>query len=486
MEKSIFRNTIYKVLLNVCNIIIPVLVGPYITRVLDKDVYGIYNSTNATFSVFLIVGAFGIYNYGLREISRVRDNKEKTQKLFNELLIISLISNAIVSGVYIAYALMTTTGYTTLLYGLFAIQFVGNAVYIEWINEAMENYSFITLKTVIIRLIYVAAIFLFIRKGSDLIPYTLIMSLSYTLNCVVSFVYVIQKVPLCFKGLDLKQHLKPLFIVFVIMNVTILYTQSDKIMLGTYVSDVEVSVYQIPHYIMGMINSLAVAVAAVSIPRLSHVLHNQGERDFLNLHRTISHSFLFMLFPACMGVLVLSKEIILLYGSEKYLECVIPMALFSLVFIPNAYSYLYGDTFLFITGHERTLAFFHFIGGMTNVTLNFLLIKMDKFNASTSIITLTIAFTLVALICYLYIRLYLKVRVCVLDKTIVRYILLSLSFIPIAWAIKLLELGTVLTAGLTMLSCGTVYIGVLALCKDDNIQIIGRKLSGIIRRIRSK
>lgn len=300
--KSIFRNTVFKLLLNICNIIVPILVGPYITRVLDKEVYGTYNAANAAFAIFLSIGSLGLYNYGMREISRVRDNKAAADKLFSELLVISLISNAVVSAVYIAYALLTTAGTITLLYVLFAIQFVGNAVYIEWVNEALENYRFITVKTVIVRALYVAAMFLFVRKGSDLLPYTLILSLTYTVNCLASFFYVSRKIRISFHGLRLLPHLRPLLIVFIIMNVSVLFTQIDKIMLGHFVGEVAVSVYQIPHYIMSMIYSLAVAVAAVSMPRLSNVLHAEGPDAFLRLHRNVSRSFLFLLFPACVGV----------------------------------------------------------------------------------------------------------------------------------------------------------------------------------------
>lgn len=486
MGKSIFRNTIFKVLLNLCNIIIPVLVGPYITRVLDKDVYGIYNATNASFFIFLTIGAFGIYNYGLREISRVRDDKEMTAKLFNELLVISLISNALISVIYVAYALLTTTGTTTLLYGLFAIQFIGNAVYIEWVNEAMENYRFITLKTIIIRLLYVAAIFIFVRKGTDLLPYTLIMSLTYTLNCLASFLYVSRSIRISFRGLHLLQHIKPLIMVFIIMNVNMLYTQTDKIMLGAFVNDVEVSVYQIPHYIMGMINSLAVAVAAVSIPRLSHVLHTEGFGAFRDLHQTVSHSFLFMLFPACMGVFCLSREVIVLYGSTKYLECVLPMALFALTYIPSAYSYLLGDVFLFLTGYERMLAFFNFIGGGINVLLNFVLIALGRFNALTAVATLFIAYTAVGIICYLYIRLHLKIRVTLVDRTILRYFLLSLSFLPIVWLIKQLQFGPLFTSAIAILVCGTLYCGVLILVKDSNMQLILNKVFRPVKQLLHK
>lgn len=176
----------------------------------------------------------------------------------------------------------------------------------------------------------------------------------------------------------------------------------------------------------------------------------------------------------------------MLYGSTKYLECVLPMTLFALTYIPSAYSYLLGDIFLFLTGHERILAFFNFIGGGINVLLNFVLIGLDRFNALTAVATLFIAYTAVGIICYLYIRFQLKIRVTLVDRTILRYFLLSLSFIPIVWLIKLLQFGPLLTSAIAILVCGSLYCGILILVKDSNMQLILNKVFRPVKRLLHK
>ena len=52
MSKSILKNTLYKFSLSVFNIIIPVLVGPYINWLLGVEQVSLYNSANTmlTFS----------------------------------------------------------------------------------------------------------------------------------------------------------------------------------------------------------------------------------------------------------------------------------------------------------------------------------------------------------------------------------------------------------------------------------------------------
>jgi O-antigen/teichoic acid export membrane protein len=100
-QKSLFKNSIYKAILTIVNIIIPIFIGPYIARVLDVGLYGQYNKAYSEMQVFLIFAAFGVYNFGVREISKIRDDKKKVSQLFTNLFVISLISNIIVLALYL-------------------------------------------------------------------------------------------------------------------------------------------------------------------------------------------------------------------------------------------------------------------------------------------------------------------------------------------------------------------------------------------------
>ena len=46
MAKSITTNSIYNFILKVFRLIVPVLVGPYIQRLFDKELYGVFNDAS--------------------------------------------------------------------------------------------------------------------------------------------------------------------------------------------------------------------------------------------------------------------------------------------------------------------------------------------------------------------------------------------------------------------------------------------------------
>ena len=104
-KSSLGLNAVYKMILNIFNLLVPLFVGPYIAGLLSKEMYGIYNRVYAEFQVFMVIGAFGIYNYGVREISKVRSNLKQARSVFTSLFVIGIISNLVVTAFYILYFL---------------------------------------------------------------------------------------------------------------------------------------------------------------------------------------------------------------------------------------------------------------------------------------------------------------------------------------------------------------------------------------------
>ena len=212
LKSSLAKNAIYKVILNVFNLLVPLFVGPYVAGLLEPDLYGIYNRVYAEFQIFFIIGAFGIYNYGVREISKVRKDKDKFENIFTSLFVIGILSNLIVTIFYIGYILIRGNGIDSIVYLVMIIQMVSNVFYIEFVNEAVENYRFIALKTILIRILYLISIFAFVRKSTDVIIYSIVVSTTVLLNNLASFFYLKKQYRFNFKNLSILCHIVPLII----------------------------------------------------------------------------------------------------------------------------------------------------------------------------------------------------------------------------------------------------------------------------------
>ncbi len=164
MSKSISKNAIFNSILNLFNIILPIIIFQMISSTIGEELYGFIGASDSLTSYFLIFASFGVYTYGVREISRVRDNKIKLRQTFTNLFILTTVTNILAVLIYMLFTIVCYRNeayfYTYILMGL-NLSF--NIFYVEWVNQALENYGFIATKTVIIRIISCILTLLFIK-----------------------------------------------------------------------------------------------------------------------------------------------------------------------------------------------------------------------------------------------------------------------------------------------------------------------------------
>lgn len=474
MEKknTLFKNTIYKSMLSMVNIVVPLVIGPYIMRLLDVDLYGLYNRVFADFQMFLAFAGFGVYTLGVREISKIRNDKEKVSKLFTNLFVISFLSNMLVLIIYLMFSLITSTGLARVLYLVMSIQIIANVFYIEFVNEALENYKFITVKSIIVKIIYFLAVLLAVRNPHDIVIYAVVVSLTNFLNNIISFIYAKKRISFNFSEIEVKKYIKPLIAVLIITNVDLLYGQLDRVMLGKYVNDVSVTIYYTAYYLVSTLASIPYAIINVSIPRLSYLLKNEGKKIYEEkLNNSIS-SLLFIIVPMCLGVFVLSKEAIILYAGKKYVSAIVPLMIACITRIFISLESVMNNLVMYPNNREDRILKVSIVCGTSNLIVNCLLVLFKIFSPITALATTGLVELTIFIVHYIYARKKMNIDVQVFSKKNMTYILLSLLFIPISLIIRSLNLNFYINIIAIVLICSSMYFIILYIKKDNNLLFI--------------
>ena len=220
MKNSIIKNIIFKFSLEILRIIIPIISVPYIYRIFNPEIMGQIEFSQSIVGYFFIFAGFGVYTYGLREISRVRNNKEQRDKLFTDLFLISTVSSIVVTLLYFGYVYFKFNSDLMLKNMLLinSINLISYIFYIEWINEAFENYKFISQKTMIIKIINLICIFLFIKVSEDFYKYLFLINIFIFFNNFASFIYIRRYISFSFKNIEIKRYLFSLFLMIIALN----------------------------------------------------------------------------------------------------------------------------------------------------------------------------------------------------------------------------------------------------------------------------
>lgn len=468
-SNSILVNTISKGALNIFNIIVPILIYPYIYRILSSNTVGKIDYASTIFTYFSLVGLLGIYNYGLREIARKRDSLLEVNKIFKNLFVLGLISNAIVFVIYAIFVYYAISD--PILKKIMYVQglgIIGQMIYIEWVNEANEDYTFITIKTMLIRIVSICCIFLFVKQDSDFYIYVSITTATLIINNIISFVHIRKYVNLSicqlFNGIEIKPLIIPLTTILILNNTNLLYTVADKTILGIYKPAEEVAYYGIGQKVSEMVRILFLSLVYVMIPRLSYYLDNNFNAYKKGIKKIMKINII-IIAPVAFGLLALSKDIVLLFAGKQYVEAIPSMQVFSLrVLILSTEAIVYNQI-IFLFRKEGFLMKANAICGVLNVILDLSIINfLDSTSAIFTTILCEITFQC---LCYIYISKNIKIEMGLFNLSNLKYILLAMLFIPLVTGIKYINLSSIISTTTCIAACFILYIGVLLLIKDQ-------------------
>lgn len=488
MSKSVFKNTIYKMTLSIFNLFVPLLVTPYIAGLFNRDdttreFFGAYNDANNIMGIFLIFAVFGIYNFGVREISKVRDDPVRMHSTFTNLFLFSIVTSLGASLLYSIYVLFGVDKQFYPTYFIMLIQLSGNMLSVEWMNEGVENYAFITKKTIIVRLLYVASIFIFVRTPDDIVPYGFVMSLSVLINNLASFIYIKKRVSFNFSDVKLQRYIKPLFILLLINNVNILYLQLDKFLLGQTVSKVAVTEYTMPANIINMVGVMLTSLLMVSVPRLSYYVSHGKFEEYTALLNKSTRGFFLVLCPACIGLCCLSYEAMYLYTRGAYAYAYVVMQIFALRFLINSLYSIFTSQILYIWGRERAMIKILAIGGALNAIFDIALLILGRLTPVSAVFSTAIAETIMLTIMYQYIRRKTAVNFKLLSFANTKYLLFSLPFFAVTIFVKSFKLGILLNCIIIVPVCAAIYLGLLLITRDDMLYFFISKVKGKVKTI---
>ena len=491
--KSIKVNALASLMVNVLNIVFPLITNPYLTRILSKSNYSYFNTANTWASFVIPLAAFGIYNYGIRSISKVKDDKNKINYVFSKLFYISVVTSIAITALYFIFISVGThdTENLKILYYILVIQALFQFLNIEWMNEAYENYTFILYKTLFIRIAMLVSIFSFVKTEDDIIPYAIIMSATTILNYLLSFLWIKREVS--FVKIDIKDLLtstKALTTMLLLANANMLYTLLDRMFITKGPDENYISYYTIASSIVMLIASVLSGAINVSLPRLGYYLGKKDYKSYENLVNQGASLFYFLMIPTSIGIMILGTYATVIYSSEKYLEAGIVTSIFAIRTIIWAIELILGKQIIFINDFESKLTAFYFLGGGVNIILNSILYFNNIFKPEYYIGTTIIAEGIVVLLEVLFINKHKLISLKTIFTTIYKYSLVSLGFIPIYYLFKYIfninsyaiTLNMLIMVCLVIASCGLYYLITLFILKDTTLHYAVNIVKGKLKR----
>lgn len=424
---SIKKNYIYNVSFQIFSLIIPFITAPYIARALGAEGEGTYVFVNSIATFFSLVAALGISSYGMREVSRARENRLMASRLFWELSIIRLVSTLLCLGLYLTYC--AATGGDMAIYLACGLTILSVGVDCTWFLQAMENFRTLMLRNFAVKVGSVLLIFLFVRDRDDLLLYALIQGGSIFLSNVLllgGLMRQIRFIPL--RRLRFGRHIRETLVYFIPTIATSVYTVLDRTMLGLITQDMAANgYYERAHKIINMVMTVITSLNVVVGVRTSY-LFAQHKTQEIRHHIYDTFRFMYMVsFPMAAGLCAVAPTFVPWFYGDNNQQVTPLLILFTPLLFIIGTSNVLGSLYLTPSGQRSRSNRAIICGAVLNVTLNVLLIPLFKvYGAVISSLCAE------AVISFLYLRFSCRfVSVYRILFTGLRYLVLSaIMFIP--------------------------------------------------------
>ena len=369
------KNFFYSALLTLANYVFPLITYPYVSRVLGVTGIGICNFVDNIVNWFIVFSTMGISVLGVREIAAVRSGGKERNEAFSGLLALNGLTTLAAAVVLAAaiFVVPSLAAYRKLLF-LGVAKLVAHSLSLEWYFRGIEEFKYITDRSIAIKTLYVAAVFLFIRKPEDYGIYYLLLTLTVVANTFVNVLYARHTVTVSTKGLDLKRFAGPYFLLGLNFVLTSMYSSFNVIYLGFVQGAEQVGYYTTATKILTITTALISAFATVMLPRMSAVL-TEGKMDEFRTYVGKAFNILFLVgIPAVFLMQTEALDIVRVISGAGYEGAIRPMRIVAPMILVAGMDQILIMQILMPMKSDRRIFINSSIGAAVGILLNLLLI----------------------------------------------------------------------------------------------------------------
>lgn len=384
MQRSIRKNTVYNMIKTLSAIVFPLITFPYISRILHPENIGKINFSSSIISYFSLAATLGVTTYAVRECSRVREKREELSKTASEIMSINICTMA-ASYLVLIICLIAVPKFHD--YRLLMVIQSGTIFFTvigtDWMNTAMEDFKYITLRSVLFQFLSLVLMFAFVRSEGDYVKYACISLLS---SCGAQIMNIFYRRRYCTVRFTLdmgwKKHFPPILLLFAMLVSQTILNSMDTTMLGFIKGDYDVGLYTTAMKVVNIVTQVIASITWVLMPQLTLAF---AKKDYGKINGLLRKSILFsvtLTLPCLAGLVVLSREVIEIIGGAEYLEAAPCLCILAFAMIFNIAGNVFGNMILLPAKRERQFTVACVVGMAVNVVINAVLIPVFGINGA--------------------------------------------------------------------------------------------------------
>lgn len=403
-EISIKKNFAYKSALTISTYLMNFMTFPYVSRVLGVEKIGLVSFVDNAVNYFLLFATMGVAILGVREIATVKDNRDECNRIYSNIFGMNIMFTIATLFVYLFFIFFVDDFYQYKeLFYIGGAKILFTAFLVEWYFSGIENFRYITLRSLLIKLIYVTSVFIFIRSKEDYILYFILTVLVVVINAIINMVYIRNFVCLVKHDFFSLKYLKQNLSLGIYSIMTSMYLTFNVMFLGFCSTNTEVGYYTTAFKLYSVILGLFSAFTNVMLPRMSSLLAEGDKEKFQGL---VNKSFEIMStfsIPLILYSIIMSPEIIYVLSGAGYEGAIIPMRIIMPAILFVGIAQVLAIQILIPMRKDKILFIASFIGAFLSLIINITIVPfLQSIGSAIVLLCSEVVVTIVYLVYVLY------------------------------------------------------------------------------------
>lgn len=395
ITSSVLKNFSNLAFINVLTMLIPFFYYPYLIRVLGGEIYGKVLYIQVLYSFLAILIQFGFSISATKNVSLCRDDSIKLSEIYSSVFYIKLALTAIslcIIGVFFAVVELSQEDF--MLHISCSVILIGDLFLIHWFYQGIEKMQYVSIATLINKLLLLALIFIFVNGQDDAVFFASAFSVSYIAGNFTMFVFAKYRFGLRFVNVPF-DNLKITFIdsynFFLSRLSAVLVERLNISILGLTGNLSDIAYYDLAAKLVGL------AQMPFGMLNQAYYPHATRERNKFKVYKVINILLVLSVIVYVSSSLCIDF-VIETFAGGNMLGSVIIFYILAITIIINVPSHFVGNCLLVVNNQVRTFNRSVVIGSLLYSAFIALIYTFDLLN----VLALSIGFVIYNLFVCIY------------------------------------------------------------------------------------
>ncbi len=289
-RQVVMKNVAALSVLQAITYVLPILILPYLFRVIGPEKFGLIAFAQAFVQYFIILTDYGFNISATREISLARHHHAKVCNAFSAVMTIK-IGLAILSlfGLSLIVYFVPKFHNDWVVYIFSFGSVIGSTLFPVWFFQGTEKMKHIAELNIVGGIVYAVCILLLVRRPEDYLKVPLVNSSISLITGLAAQYMIFRKFKITFQfqqGHHLRQQLKAGWDIFISIAAINAYTSTRVFVIGLFTNNALTGFYSIAERIANACQTFPLwSFSQAIFPRLSAIFHKNKTKAFRIMQR---------------------------------------------------------------------------------------------------------------------------------------------------------------------------------------------------------